>query len=127
MPNKILIVDKEKHVRDSSIKSLLRERYDTVEAETGVEALELIEKEDYKLVLFDDNAPGMDGIEVIRRAREISPDILLFMLTGQGTIETAFEAMKLGAVGFIRKPISIEDLTESINVALERDLQNKQN
>lgn len=117
---KILVVDDEKHIRDSCIKLLERKRFDAEGAASGAEALEKISKEVYDLVLLDIRMPGMDGIEVLRRAKEIVPDILVLVLTGHGTMDTANEAIKLGAVGFIRKPISIEDLAESIDEALER-------
>jgi DNA-binding NtrC family response regulator len=117
---KILVVDDEKHIRDSCVKLLQRKRYDADGAASGVEALEKIGETVYDLVLLDVKMPGMDGIEVLRRAKEIVPDILVLILTGHGTMDTANEAMKLGAVGFIRKPISIEDLAESIDQALNR-------
>ncbi len=120
MPNKILVVDDEKHIRDSCIRLLQRKRYNAEGAASGVEALEKIGKEVYDLVLLDVRMPGMDGIEVLRRAKEIAPNILVLVLTGHGTIDTAREAMELGAAGFIRKPISIEDLAESIDKALDK-------
>lgn len=117
---KILVVDDEKHIRDSCIKLLQRKRFDAEGAADGAEALEKIGKAAYELVLLDIRMPGMDGIEVLRRARQIAPDILVLVLTGHGTLDTANEAMKLGAAGFIRKPISIEDLAESIDETLGR-------
>ncbi|MFC2038795.1 response regulator [Chloroflexota bacterium] len=121
MPTKVLVVDDEKHIRDSCIRLLQRKRYDAEGAASGVEALEKIGKETYDMVLLDVRMPGMDGIEVLRRAMEIAPDILVLVLTGHGTIDTANEAMELGAAGFIRKPIAIENLAESIDEALERN------
>jgi DNA-binding NtrC family response regulator len=117
---KILVVDDEKHIRDSCIKLLQRKRFDAEGAASGSEALEKIGKQVYDLVLLDIRMPGMDGIEALRRAKEIVPNILVLVLTGHGTIDTANEAMKLGAAGFIRKPIAIEDLAESIDEALKR-------
>ena len=118
MPNKILVVDDEKHIRDSCIRLLQRKRYDVEGAASGIEALEKIGKEVYDLVLLDVRMPGMDGIEVLRRAKEIAPNILVLVLTGHGTADTANEATELGAAGFIRKPISIEHLAERIDEAL---------
>jgi DNA-binding NtrC family response regulator len=117
---KILVVDDEKHIRDSCIKLLQRKRFDAQGAADGTEALDKIGKEVFDLVLLDIRMPGMDGIEVLRRAKEISPDILVLVLTGHGTIDTANEALQLGAAGFIRKPIAIEDLAQSIDEALDR-------
>ena len=120
MPNKILVVDDEKHIRDSCIKLLQRKRFEADGAASGIEALEKIGKQAYDLVLLDIRMPGMDGIEVLRRAKEIVPNIVVLVLTGHGTIDTANEAMGLGAAGFIRKPISIEDLAETIDATLDR-------
>jgi DNA-binding NtrC family response regulator len=120
MSKKILVVDDEKHIRDSCIKLLQRKRYDAEGAGSGAEALEMIGKNPYDLVLLDVRMPGMDGIEVLRRAKELVPDILVLILTGHGTIDTANEALELGAAGFIRKPIAIENLAESIDEALEK-------
>jgi DNA-binding NtrC family response regulator len=117
---KILVVDDEKHIRDSCIKLLQRKRFEAQGAADGTEALEKIGKENYDLVLLDIRMPGMDGIEVLRRAKVIVPNLLVLILTGHGTLDTANEAMGLGAVGFIRKPISIDDLAENIDVALNR-------
>ncbi|MDD5038499.1 MAG: response regulator [Dehalococcoidales bacterium] len=117
---KILVVDDEKHIRDSCIKLLQRKRFEAEGAASGSEALEKIKEQAYDLVLLDVRMPGMDGIETLRRAREIAPNILVLVLTGHGTIDTANEAMKLGAAGFIRKPIAIEDLAESIDQTLNR-------
>lgn len=117
---KILVVDDEKHIRDSCIKLLQRKRFDAQGAADGTEALEKIGKEVYDLVLLDIRMPGMDGIEVLRRAKEIVPNLVVLILTGHGTIDTANEAMGLGAAGFIRKPIAIEDLAETIDETLER-------
>jgi DNA-binding NtrC family response regulator len=117
---KILVVDDEKHIRDSCIKLLQRKRFEAEGAASGEEALEKVEKAVYDLVLLDIRMPGMDGIEVLRRAKKIVPDIVVLVLTGHGTLETASEAMSLGAAGFIRKPISIENLAETIDATLER-------
>ena len=120
MAKKILVVDDEKHVRDSCIRLLQRKRFDADGAESGEIALEKLKKESYDLVLLDVRMPGMDGIEVLRQAKQIVPDLLVLVLTGHGTIDTANEAMELGAAGFIRKPIAIENLAESIAEALQR-------
>ncbi len=122
---KILVVDDEKHIRDSCIKLLQRKRFEATGAADGAEALQKLKEEVYDLVLLDVRMPGMDGIEVLRRAKEIVPDILVLILTGHGTLDTANEAMGLGAAGFIRKPIAIEDLAENIDEALDKARRRK--
>ena len=127
MPSKILVVDDERNIRESCLRLLQRKNYDAEGAESGAEALEKIGEKVYDLVLLDVRMPGMDGIEVLRRAREMVPDILILILTGHGTIDTAIEAMELGAIGFIRKPIAIDHLARSIDEALERGRMRKDN
>lgn len=120
MAVKILVVDDEKHIRDSCIKLLRRKEYEAEGAASGGEALEMIARETYDLVLLDLKMAGMDGIEVLRRSMKIAPEIPVLILTGQGTIDTANEAMALGAADFICKPIVIDSLTEIIDQTLER-------
>jgi DNA-binding NtrC family response regulator len=124
---KILVVDDEKHIRDSCIKLLQRKRFEAQGAADGTEALDKISKELFDLVLLDVRMPGMDGIEVLRRAKEMVPEIVVLILTGHGTIDTANEALQLGAAGFIRKPIAIEDLAQSIDEALDRSKKKQDN
>jgi DNA-binding NtrC family response regulator len=124
---KILVIDDEQNLRDSSVKLLQRKGFDARGAASGEEALKIIQTEPFDLLLLDVRMPGMDGIEVLRRATGLVPDIQVLMLTGHGTIDTAIEAMKYGAIGFLRKPVTIDDLQFSINDALSRGATRKEN
>lgn len=127
MSAKILVVDDEQNIRESSVKLLQRKGYDAHGAGSGAEALTLIQQESFDLLLLDIRMPGMDGIEVLRRATELIPDIQVLMLTGHGTIDTAIEAMEFGAIGFLRKPIAIDNLQKGIEDALFRGSTRKEN
>jgi DNA-binding response OmpR family regulator len=122
----VLIVDDEKNIRLTLSQTLESLKLETDTAANGEEALsKLIEKE-FGLVLLDLRMPGMDGMEVLRRVREIRPDIRVIILTAYGTIESAVEAMKLGAVDFIQKPFSAEEIRELVSRVMDREKLDQQ-
>ncbi|MFC2038791.1 response regulator [Chloroflexota bacterium] len=127
MSEKILVVDDEQNIRDSSVKLLQKKGYDAKGAESGEDAIIMIQKESFDLLLLDVRMPGMDGIEVLRKVTELMPDIQVVMLTGHGNIDMAIEALEYGAIGFLRKPIAIDDLQMSIEDALTRGNTRREN
>ena len=101
---RILVVDDELIVRDS-LKEILDEEGYTVEmAGSGPNALEELSKQPYQLMLLDIKMPGMDGVEVLQKAKEAHPDLSVVMMTAYATVETAVEAMKTGALEYLIKP-----------------------
>jgi len=101
---RILVVDDELIVRDS-LKEIMGEEGYTVEmAESGLAALEALTKASYQLMLLDIKMPGMDGVEVLQKAKEMHPDLSVVMMTAYATVETAVEAMKIGALEYLIKP-----------------------
>lgn len=118
MPDKILIVDDEKPLCDSVVRLLQRKNYDAEAAESGAKALQKLAEQTFDLVLLDIKMPGMSGLEVLRRAREINPEIMALFMTGYGTVENAIEALELGALGFVRKPVPIDELVSTIDDTL---------
>jgi two-component system, NtrC family, nitrogen regulation response regulator NtrX len=104
----ILVVDDEKSIRDSLHGILADEGFRPIFAKDGEEGVAMVREENPDLVLLDIWMPGMDGLEALRRIREISPDKMVIMMSGHGTIETAVKATKLGAYDFIEKPLSLE-------------------
>ena len=119
MPNvKILIVEDEVPVRDSTIRVLENKGFQVEAASTGEEALAKIEKESFDLLLIDIRMPGMSGLEMLRRAKQMEPETCALIITGYGTIESAIEALELGAQGFIRKPIAGQKLVKAVEEAL---------
>ncbi len=127
MFEKILMVDDESHVRESTLRLLQRKGYDTEGVGSGAEALEKIAKKSYDLLLLDIRMPNMSGLELLRKIREIDPEAMALFLTGYGTIENTVEALELGALGFVRKPMPIDELADVIDDALVRGRLRKEN
>ena len=112
---RILVVDDERIVRDSLQAWLSDEEGFAVEmASSGPEALALLSSGPYHLMLLDIKMPGMDGVEALTRAMEIQPDLSVIMMTAYATVETAVEAMKVGAQDYLIKPFQPDDLIPKI-------------
>ncbi len=119
MNKRILIIDDEKNMRWAIKKALEKEGYNIYEAENGQDGLEKLEEIYPDLILLDLRMPVMDGMEALQRIKEINEDIPVIMLTAHGTMESAVEAMKLGALDYISKPFDIEELKVIIRKALD--------
>jgi len=117
---RILIVEDEKHMREILNMLLESEGYAVTTAENGARGIECLEKEIYDLVVTDIKMPGVDGFGILKKARDISPETLVIMITAFGTMESAIEAMKLGAYDFVHKPFKIDEIRLTINKALEK-------
>ena len=117
----VLIVDDEKNIRLTLSQALETLELDTDTAVNGEEALAKLEAKHFGLILLDLKMPGMDGMEVLRKVREARPDIKVIIITAHGTIESATEAMKLGAVDFIQKPFAPKEIRELVTKVLDRD------
>src|SRR5438067_11655491 len=111
---RILIIDDEAPIRDSLKMTLEYEGYDVIGAATGQEGLALAEREAPDLVLLDVKMPGMDGLEVLERLRNMNDTLPVLVISGHGTISTAVEAMKKGAFDFIDKPFACDSVFVSI-------------
>ena len=114
----ILVVDDEALIRWSLAERLKAEGYEVVEAETGRAALEKL-PEGVDLVLLDYRLPDTDGVTILRKIKEFDQDILVILLTAFATVETAVEAMKLGAYHFANKPFNLDDVAATVERALE--------
>lgn len=110
----ILVVDDELVVRDSLKEWLADEGFTVHMAESGAAALEKMGQQAYHLMLLDIKMPGMDGVEVLKRAKEMHPALPVVMMTAYGTIETAVEAMKIGALDYLMKPFDPDALVPMI-------------
>ncbi|SNT16140.1 PEP-CTERM-box response regulator transcription factor [Anaerovirgula multivorans] len=115
---KILIVDDEKNMRWAIKKALQKQNYKILEGANGLEAVEVFREEDPDLVLMDLKMPIMDGLEALTEIKEINREIPVIMITAHGTVESAIEAMKLGALDYISKPFDVEELKVVIEKAL---------
>jgi len=118
MGKKVLIVDDEERVVQSIAGVLGDEGLQVSVAGNGEKAIELFRKEEPDVTLLDIWMPGMDGIEVLKRLKGISPDCLVIMISGHATISTAMTAVKFGAFDFIEKPLSLDLLLQTIHRAL---------
>jgi len=115
---RILSVDDEPVVLDSLRKMLALGGYSIDTVESGPEALGLIRKRDYDFVFTDLKMPGMDGVEVTKAVRHLRPDIDVVVITGYATIETAVETVRLGAMDYIEKPFTEDELLAFVRGAL---------
>ncbi|WP_302504256.1 sigma-54-dependent transcriptional regulator [Geoalkalibacter halelectricus] len=115
----ILIVDDEPNIRLSLEGIFQDEGFRPIFSASGEEALDKIRDENPDLMLLDIWMPGIDGLETLRRAKEQWPDLLVIMMSGHGTIETAVKALKLGAYDFIEKPLALEKVLTCIQNALK--------
>jgi CheY-like chemotaxis protein len=111
---RILAVDDEPVVLDSLRKILVLEGYSVDTVETGPEALGLVQRRDYDFVFTDLKMPGMDGVEVVKAVKHLRPDVDVAVITGYGTIETAVETMQQGAVAYVQKPFTAEELASFV-------------
>lgn len=118
MNETILIVDDEVSICQSLGAILKDEGYQVLVAGSGEEALKSIDSEMPQLVLLDIWLPGMDGLETLKAIKAAHPDILVIMMSGHGTIETAVKATKLGAFDFIEKPLSLDKVIILVSNAL---------
>jgi two-component system, NtrC family, response regulator AtoC len=114
----ILVVDDEALIRWSLSERLKSEGYDVLEAGTGREAIEKV-PEGVDLVLLDYRLPDTDGVAVLQKIKEFDQDILVILLTAYASVETAVEAMKLGAYHFANKPFNLDDVAATVERALE--------
>ncbi len=114
----ILVVDDEALIRWSLAERLKADGYDVLEADTGRAALDKL-PEGVDLILLDYRLPDTDGVTVLRKAKEFDQDILVILLTAYASVETAVEAMKLGAYHFANKPFNLDDVSATVERALE--------
>jgi two-component system response regulator HydG len=115
----VLVIDDEESMRIACAQTLTEADFHTKTAENGPRALELFERESFDVVLLDLKMPGIDGIEVMKRLRRVDPNVSVIIITAYGTIETAVDAMKQGAVDFLTKPFTPEALIATVRGIVE--------
>jgi len=120
MKAKILVVDDEEIVLKSCRKILEGGGHEVFTALSGQEAFDLMEKEPIDIVITDIKMPVMDGMEVLEKVKEKYPDILVIMITGYSTVQSAVQAMKLGAFDYIPKPFTPDEVLIVVERALEK-------
>jgi DNA-binding response OmpR family regulator len=119
--NSILVVDDEKNIRLTLSEALAALALPVQTAVNGEEALQKLERDEFGLMILDLKMPGIDGIEVLRRVKQKWPKVRIIVVTAHGTIESAVEAMKLGADDFIQKPFTPWEIREAVLHVLERE------
>ena len=127
LPIDLLVVDDDVEFRETLVTRLSRHGFAVQSAANGEDALGLAERRNFDVAIFDMMMPGMDGLQLLRHFKEAHPECEIVLLTGQGTIESAVEAMKLGAYDYLQKPFPLKDLENVANKAYERRLLRKEN
>ena len=123
----ILVVE-DGHSQREILRDFLRdEGHDVSEAESGEKALKQLREDYFDLLLIDYKMPGMDGMELLKRVKRINPEVDVIMMTSYGTVETAVQAMKAGAVDYVTKPIELDELLILIDRISERRILLKEN
>ena len=125
--SKMLVIDDEQSMRDFLSIMLKKEGHDVVAAENGSDALKAVQTEIFDLVISDVKMPGLNGIDVLKTVKEVSPETVVVMITAYATAETAVEAMKLGAYDYITKPFKVDEIKLIIQKALEKGHLRKEN
>src|SRR6187402_1910901 len=119
-PGRLLVVDDERSMRELLSIVLRREGYDVTIAENGRGAVGALERGRFDLLISDIKMPDMNGVEVLREAKRIDPDILGIMITAFASADTAIEAMRLGAHDYLSKPFDVDELKIKVRNALEQ-------
>jgi heterodisulfide reductase subunit A len=117
---RILVVDDELVVRDSLKEWLEEDGFTVAMAGSGADALAALEAGAYHLMLLDIKMPGMDGVEVLERAKALCPGLTVIMMTAYATVETAVEAMKIGALDYLVKPFEVDGLIPKVMQVYDR-------
>ncbi|GIW94696.1 MAG: sigma-54-dependent Fis family transcriptional regulator [Pirellulaceae bacterium] len=126
----VLLVEDDAQFRKLAVQGLLavsKQGYEVLEAGTPGEAWDLLQRREVDVVILDMVLPGCEGLEVLARVRQEHPDCQVVLLTGQGTIEAAVQAMKLGAYDFLTKPVPMRELEAVVAKACERRQLEKEN
>src|ERR1700757_1848271 len=115
----ILVVEDQQSARESLAELLRGEGYEVHEAADGNAGIALVDKLDLDLVLTDVSMPGQDGIAVLRHIRDVSPQTLVVLMTAHASVETAVEALHLGAQDYLLKPLIFEDVLHKAQRLME--------
>jgi len=116
-PDRVLLVDDEESFVEVLAERMRSRGLEVICATSGREALEKANEAAYDAVVLDLAMPGLDGLETLRRLRELQPDLQVMILSGRATVKTAVEAIQLGAIDIFEKPTEVETLVERIRSA----------
>lgn len=127
MSFKVLIAEDEDIARKHLLYALKKEGYEAVGVGDGSDALNLIEKEHFDVLITDIRMPGMSGLELLEKVRESYPGMEVMVITGYGSIDSAVEAMKKGAYEYITKPFNLDELLMKVKNLHERSILKREN
>ena len=119
MPSHILVVDDKASMRDMLEAAFVERGFKVSQASNGLDAINLVKEQVFDVVITDLNMPGENGIGVLRAARDIAPETHVIIISAYGTIDTAVEAMRLGARDFIRKPFKLTEIEYKVDKILQ--------
>ncbi|WP_339174459.1 response regulator [Anoxybacillus sp. FSL W8-1294] len=114
MAGKILIVDDQFGIRILLNEVFQKEGYETYQAANGVQALDLFAKHSPDLVLLDMKIPGMDGVEILKKMKEMNENVKVIVMTAYGELDMIHETKKLGALTHFAKPFDIDDMRDAV-------------
>jgi two-component system, OmpR family, response regulator len=117
---KVLIVDDEPDFLETIVKRLRKRNIDAAGADSGKEALGLLEKQHFDVVILDIRMPGMDGIETLKEMKKKRPLMEVILLTGHASVESGMQGIQYGAFDYVMKPAEIDELIEKVRQAFER-------
>jgi DNA-binding NtrC family response regulator len=126
MKPRILIVDDEEEFLNSLSERLAMRDYDVTTSLSGEDALEKVKGYIFDVVILDVAMPGMDGVATLREIKRIKPLTEVIMLTGNATVETAVEGMRLGALDYVLKPCEIEGLVSKIKKGYDKKAEHEE-
>ncbi|MDY6852554.1 MAG: sigma-54 dependent transcriptional regulator, partial [Thermodesulfobacteriota bacterium] len=119
-PERVLVVDDEEAMRDSCRRILAKSGLEVTTVADGPSALRLIEKWSYDLILLDLVIPGGNGLDILKKIKDNDQEVMVIVISGYGTVQSAVEAMKLGAYDFLAKPFTPDELRKMVNQGLEK-------
>lgn len=115
MKRKIVVVDDERAIRDMLSDAIGQAGYDVYPAPAGEDALSLIDREDIAIAICDIQMPGMNGIDLLQKITEISPETIVILITAYNSVETAANSLRYGAYDYMLKPLIFDDVLAKIS------------
>ena len=117
MKEKVLLVDDEEEFVETLAERMRTRGMEVSTSNSGADALQLVDEEDFDVVVLDLKMPGIDGLEALKRIKHRRPDIQVVLLTGYASVANGVEAIKEGALEFLEKPVDLASLTDAIHKA----------